>query len=75
MCGRWMLVITRRGLRISLWYDLDYEFTDPSLEGTRFSGQLLKYDDITKAFELLEMTTNVHFTINQNTILIMKGKQ
>ena len=54
---------------------LDYEFTDPSLEGTRFSGQLLKYDDITKAFELLEMTTNVHFTINQNTILIMKGKQ
>ena len=61
--------------KLARWYDLDYEFTDPSLEGTRFSGQLLKYDDITKAFELLEMTTNVHFTINQNTILIMKGKQ
>lgn len=61
--------------KLARWYDLDYEFADFSLKGTRFSGQLLKYDDITKAFELLEMTTNVHFTINQKTIRIMrKGK-
>ena len=53
--------------KLARWYDLEYEFTDTLLlKELVFSGQLLKYDDITKAFELLEMTTNVHFTINQN---------
>lgn len=61
--------------KLARWYNLDYEFKDTTLTSTRFSGQLLKYHDITKAFELLEMTTDVHFTINQKTILIMrKGK-
>lgn len=60
--------------KLARWYNLGYNFIDPSLKETRFSGQLLKYDDITKAFELLEMTTDVRFTINQKTIQIMKEK-
>ena len=61
--------------KLARWYNLDYEFRDSTLMSTRFSGQLLKYDDITKAFELLELTTDVHFTINQETIQIMRKKK
>lgn len=61
--------------KLARWYNLSYEFEEPALKGTRFSGQLFKYDDITKAFELLEMTTDVHFAINQKTILIMRKKK
>lgn len=61
--------------KLARWYNLDYEFKDSTLINTRFSGQLLKYDDIIKAFKLLEMTTDVHFTINQKTILIMRKEK
>ncbi len=61
--------------KLARWYNLSYEFEDVTLKNTRFSGQLFKYDDITKAFELLEMTTDVDFTIDRKTILIMRKKR
>ena len=58
--------------KLARWYNLEYRFTNESLKKTRFSGQLLKYDDISKAFKLLEMTTNICFAIEQKTIVISK---
>lgn len=60
--------------KLARWYDMEFEFGDTTLMRTRFSGQLLKYKDITKAFELLELTTDVEFSINQKKILIMRKK-
>ena len=60
--------------KLARWYNLDFEFVDTTLMQTRFSGQLLKYKDITKAFELLELTTDVNFSMNQKKILIMRKK-
>lgn len=60
--------------KLARWYNLGYEFRDTTLMKTRFSGQLLKYKDITKAFDLLELTTDVEFSINQDKIMIMRKK-
>ena len=60
--------------KLARWYNMEFEFCDTTLMRTRFSGQLLKYKDITKAFELLELTTDVDFSINQKKILIMRKK-
>lgn len=60
--------------KLARWYNVDFEFSDSTLMKTRFSGQLLKYKDITKAFELLELTTDVDFSINPKKILIMRKK-
>lgn len=60
--------------KLARWYNLDFEFCDTALMTTRFSGQLFKYKDITKAFELLELTTDVNFSINDKKILIMRKK-
>ena len=60
--------------KLARWYNLDFEFCDTALMTTRFSGQLFKYKDITKAFELLELTTDVNFSINDKKISIMRKK-
>jgi len=60
--------------KLARWYNLDFEFCDTALMNTCFSGQLFKYKDITKAFELLELTTDVNFSINDKKILIMRKK-
>ncbi len=58
--------------RLARWYNLEFEFIDPELKMSCFTGALPKYEDISKAFELLEMTTNVRFIMNQQTITIMR---
>lgn len=58
--------------KLARWYNLEYRFANESLKKTRFSGQLLKYDNISEAFKLLEMTTNICFAIEQKTIIISK---
>ena len=58
--------------KLARWYDRDFKFEDSTLVKTRFSGALPKYDDISKAFELLEMTTKVKFIIQEDVILIVR---
>lgn len=58
--------------KLARWYDRDFKFEDSTLVKTRFSGALPKYDDISKAFELLEMTTKVKFIIKEDVILIAR---
>lgn len=61
--------------KLARWYNLEYEFTDPELKRSCFTGALPKYEDISKAFELLEMTTNVRFIMNRQTITIMRKEK
>lgn len=58
--------------KLARWYDRDFKFENSTLVETRFSGALPKYDDISKAFELLEMTTKVKFIIKEDVILITR---
>lgn len=67
--GETLEVITRK---LTRWYGFDFSFEDDALKATRFQGALPKYDDISKVFELLEMTTNVQFIIQPKTISVMK---
>lgn len=60
--------------KLTRWYGPEFVFEEPALKETRFLGALPKYDDISKVFELLEMTTDVQFIIQPKTISVMRKR-
>jgi ferric-dicitrate binding protein FerR (iron transport regulator) len=48
--------------KLGRWYDVRFEFADPSLEGLRFSGAALRARPIEFMLELLEHTCSLRFT-------------
>ncbi|MEG2339973.1 MAG: FecR family protein [Odoribacter sp.] len=52
------------------WYDIQVFFESPHLKEYLFSGDLKKYDTIEEHLKMLEMTTNIHFTIQDHSVFI-----
>lgn len=55
---------------LSRWYDVVIFYQRTDVKNELFTGDLKKYDNIEEHLEMLEMTTNVHFEINGNTIIV-----
>jgi hypothetical protein len=58
--------------KISRWYDVEFIYADESIKSNHFSGKIPKYENISTALELLELTTNIHFKLKENKIIIEK---
>jgi len=53
------------------WYDVDFIFADENLRSIPFSGEFLRYDDISKIFEIIKKTgTQLEFKQTGRTIEI-----
>ncbi len=52
------------------WYDVNIFFYNEDLKKSLFSGDLKKYDNIEQHLRMLEMTTNVSFFMNDNTVFV-----
>lgn len=55
---------------LSRWYDVVIFYQRANVKDELFTGDLKKYDNIEEHLKMLEMTTNVHFEINENTIIV-----
>ena len=52
------------------WYDVEVVFANQKVRGYHFSGFVPKYADITKAFEILELTCDIKFVLQNRTVII-----
>jgi hypothetical protein len=55
---------------LSRWYDVDVEFEYSMLKTLHFTGDLKRYETINTHLEMIELTTNVKFEINENTVYV-----
>lgn len=58
--------------RLSKHYDLEVEWEDEELKSIKFSGEIKKYDDISKVIELIEKTGDVRFKTKNGVIIVKK---
>lgn len=57
---------------LSLWYDVDIEFTNESLKNLRFSANLKRYKNIEIILNSMEETLSVNFIIKGRKIIVTK---
>lgn len=55
---------------LSRWYDVVIFYQRPAVKDELFTGDLKKYDNIEEHLKMLEMTTDVQFEIQGNTIIV-----
>lgn len=56
--------------KIARWYGAEIVYTSSEIKKYHFTGNIPKYSEIDKVFELLGLTTNVKFQIQGDTIMI-----
>ncbi len=57
---------------LSRWYKIEVQFTNEDLKYYHFTGKLKRYDNISKMLEMISLTTNLEFEIDDNKIIIKK---
>jgi hypothetical protein len=55
---------------LSRWYDFNYEFKNENAKDFHFSARLTNDQEISRILDMLEMTANVKFEIEERTIVI-----
>ena len=58
--------------RLRKWYDVDFIFENPAIEKLRFTGMVKKEKSADYFLKVLENTTNIHFTINKDNVIIQE---
>lgn len=56
--------------KLERWYDIRFNLMDEHIRQRKFTGSISRYSDITKILEMLEMTTNIHFSIRGEQIVV-----
>lgn len=56
--------------QLSRWYNVNIFFIGTEVRKLHFSGEIDRYEDIDKVLRMIELTTNISFTIKENTITI-----
>lgn len=54
---------------IARWYDVDIVYKT-TVEGSRFTGTISRFEQIDKLLQLIELTESVHFTIEGRRIIV-----
>jgi len=57
--------------KLSRWYDFEYSFENERAKSYHFSARFNSDESISTILQMLEMTTNVKFEIENNTIVIL----
>ena len=56
--------------KLERWYDIHFKLEDEHIRQRKFTGSVSRYSDITKILEMLELTTNIHFSVRGNQIVV-----
>lgn len=54
------------------WYDVKIVIMDRRLSEVHFTGNLPKYQDLSKVLHMLELTSRLTFSLNGNTVIVNK---
>lgn len=55
---------------LARWYDFEFEFTDPTIEGIVFNGSIPRYADFKTAITILENCGDITFSITGNKVTV-----
>lgn len=58
--------------RLSLWYDVEVNYTDEGIRRQTFTGYLKRYDRIDVILKALQRTISVHFILEGKKLTLMK---
>lgn len=58
--------------QLSRWYDVDIRFRSAALEDIRFTGGIVRDEELAFAVDVIERISSVHFERSGNTVWIMK---
>ena len=58
--------------KLARWYDIDVEFNNNEIMNYHFSGKLKRYENISGILEMIGLTTNVQFEINDKKVIVKK---
>jgi len=56
---------------IGRWYDVDIIYSG-NLSGEKFGGSVSRFTDVSKVLNILQLTGNVHFKIEERRIVVSK---
>ena len=57
--------------RLARWYNFEYSFKNEKAKDFHFTGRVNNKVQISSILEMLELTTNVKFELEKNTIVIL----
>ena len=60
--------------RVSRWYGVRVKYADEQLKEWHFTGNVPKYEEIGKVFEILKLTTNLDFTLLEDGSVIVSER-
>lgn len=55
---------------LARWYDVKVEFYREEAKDIVFTGDVKKYEDLNEVLEIIELTSDVHFTIEGQSIIV-----
>lgn len=73
MCGRFTFASEPLDMvlrKLERWYDIRFQLENEHIRQRKFTGSVSRYSDITKILEMLELTTNIHFSIRGDQIVV-----
>ncbi|MGZ2369888.1 FecR family protein [Ancylomarina sp. YFZ004] len=60
--------------KLSRWYDINVFFQSEEVRAYQFSGKLPRFKNCNELLEMIEKTTDVHFTMKENRTVIVNKK-
>ncbi|MGK6353186.1 FecR family protein [Parapedobacter sp. DT-150] len=57
--------------KVARWYDVDVEFTEPSLRNESFEGIVTRHDRVSAVLRMLERVGSVRFEIRDRRIIVL----
>jgi transmembrane sensor len=58
--------------KVSRWYDVDVVYKNEEVRKDVFGGSVSRFGNVSEILRMLEITGNVHFSIDGNKIIVMK---
>ncbi len=60
--------------KLGRWYNVDFEIVDESIRKKRFTGNVSRYEEISRILDMLALTTDINFELEGNKIIVTKCK-
>ena len=60
--------------KLARWYDCEVEFSDAALKTEPFTGELERYDSITKILDMISIASDIGFRIEGRKVIVVPEK-
>lgn len=57
--------------KLARWYNIEIQCADPEITQYKFSGEIRKYEDASRVFNMLKLTNEINYTIQSDKKIII----